>query len=141
MICDWRSLGLEELGIMGVSLERLAQAINGRIELLLGSGLKLFVKGAGAVWGSTTVGYGPGLSKSSYDIERSSLNCHLRNEHITHFIWLISWRANIPCQLVCTRTCWSACCCKLSGGQNKHQYKCCKELRRRGMAIKGDGGQ
>jgi hypothetical protein len=46
---------------MGVSLGR---ASNGRIELL-GSEFKLCVKGAGAVWGSTTVGYGLGLSESS----------------------------------------------------------------------------
>ena len=97
---------------MGMSLGRLVQAINGRIELLR-SGLKLYVKGTGAVWGSTTVGYGPGLSKSSNNIVRSSLNCHLRYEHISHFIWLIFWRANIPCQL-CTGTCWGACCCRLS---------------------------
>jgi hypothetical protein len=80
---------------MGVSLGRLVQVINGRIELL-GSGFKLCVKGAGAVLGSTTVGYGPGLSKTSCNIERSSLNYHLRYEHISHFIWLISWRANMP---------------------------------------------
>ena len=76
MTCDWRGLG-----VMRVSLGRLVhwQAINGRIGLL-GSEFKLCVRGAGAVWGSTTVGSGPGLSKSSstYNIERSSLNCHLR---------------------------------------------------------------
>jgi hypothetical protein len=41
------------LGITGASLGRLTRVVNEGIELL-GLGFELCVKGAGAVWGSTT---------------------------------------------------------------------------------------
>ena len=51
------------LGITGASFGSETRAVKEGMELL-GLGLDVCVKGAGAVWGSMTAGYGPGPEKS-----------------------------------------------------------------------------
>ena len=86
----------------GASLGSETRAVKEGIELL-GLGFALWANGAGAVCGSTTVGYGPEPAKSwrtrlskSRRVEGSTFNCHSRYEHISRSIWLISRSANMP---------------------------------------------
>jgi hypothetical protein len=70
------------LGMTGASFGTVTRAVKDGIELL-GLGFELCVKGAGAVCGNTTDGYGPGPAKSwrtrlskSRSVVGSTFNCH-----------------------------------------------------------------